>query len=75
MSHTKLDCHADTIVTRSKFAVVCYTDRMCDVYPYYNAYDPVKGVPVVHEATGCTTKTGDNFILILNKALWMPNLG
>ena len=49
--------------------VVHYTDRVCYVYPYYNEYEPFKVVPVVYVATGYTTKTGGNLILIINEAL------
>ena len=54
--------------------MVHYIHRMCDMYSYSDEYETVKGVPDAHEDTGYTKKTWDNFILILNKALWMPNL-
>ena len=75
VSHTNLDSHADTIVTVRNCTVVHYTDIVCDVSSYYNEYDKLKGVPVVQSATGYTTKTGDNFILIHNKDVWMHNQG
>ena len=75
LSGTNLDSHADTIVSGRNFMVANYTNRVCDMSPYSDEYNPVKGVPAVHAATGYTTNTGDNYILILNKALWVTNLG
>ena len=31
-------------------------------------------MPIVSAATGYTSANGENYILILNEALWMPNL-
>ena len=70
-----MDSHLDTIVSCSNFTVVHYIDRVCDVSSYYDEYEQVKGVPVVHAATSYTTNTGDNFILTHNKVVWMHNQG
>jgi hypothetical protein len=51
-----------------------YTERSCDVSPYSDEYEAVKGVPVVQAATGYTSTNGRNYILILNEALWMEHL-
>ena len=52
-----------------------YTDRTCTVSPYNeDEYKPISGVPIVQAATGYTSKSGRNYILILNEALSMPSL-
>ena len=71
---TEMDSHADTIVAGRNTLLLSYTDRVCEVSPYSDEYQPIKDVPVVSAATGYTSACGENFILILNEALWMPNL-
>ena len=71
---TEMDSHADTTVAGRNCVVMKYTERSCDVSPYSDEYEAVKGVPVVQAATGYTSKNGRNYILILNKALWMEHL-
>ena len=71
---TELDSHADTIVAGRNTLLMSYTDRVCEVSPYSDEYQPKKDVPIVSAATGYTSACGENYILILNEALWMPNL-
>ena len=71
---TELDTHADTIVAGRNTIVISFTDRVCEVSPYSSEYESIKDVPIVTAATGYTSATGDNYILILNEALWMPKL-
>jgi hypothetical protein len=71
---TELDSHADTIVAGRNCVVMHYTERSCDVSPYSDKYEAVKGVPVIQAATGYTSTNGRNYILIFNEALWMENL-
>ena len=71
----ELDSHADTIVAGANCVALAYTGRVCDVTPYDSSYEPAKGVPIVHAATGWQSPhTGQAYNLILNEALWMPNL-
>ena len=52
-----------------------YTGRECDVSPYDTNYSPAKNIPIVSAATAWQSQnTGQVYILILNEALWMPNL-
>ena len=51
---TELDSHADTIVAGRNTILMSYTDRVCDVSPYWNDYKPVKDVPIVTATTGYT---------------------
>ena len=72
---SELDSHADTMVAGRNCIIINYTDRTCTVSPYNEEeYKPVTGVPIVQAATGYTSKSGRNYILIMNEALSMPSL-
>lgn len=73
-SRCELDSHADTTVAGRNCLLMNYTDRSCTVHAYNDDYDPLPDVPVVKAATGFTSRNGRNYILVLNEALWMPNL-
>jgi hypothetical protein len=46
--------------------------RGCDVSPFTDVYDAIKGVPIVSGATAWTSQvTGETYILVFHKALWM----
>ena len=74
VSTLEADTHADTCVAGRNCVPLHFTDRTCDVQPYSNEYQPVTGVPIVTAATGYTTSSGRNFILIMHETLWMPQL-
>lgn len=68
----ELDSHADTVVLGANCVILSYTGRECDVSPYTDSYDAIKGVPIVKGATAWTSDlTGETFILVFNEALWM----
>jgi hypothetical protein len=68
----ELDSHADTVVLGRNCVILSYTGRECDVSPYTDVYDAIKGVPIVSGATAWTSQsTGDTYILVFNEALWM----
>ena len=72
---SELDSHADTMVAGRNCIIINYTDRTCTVSPYNEEeYKPVTGVPIVQAATGYTSKSGRNYILIMNEALSIPSL-
>ena len=49
-----------------------FTGKECGVAPYTDAYETIKAVPIVQAATAYRNpETGDNTILILNKAICM----
>ena len=58
----------------TNFTVLSFRDRSCDVAPYTDEYDPNKGIPVVRAETSYTSACRRNYILVLNEALWMPEL-
>jgi hypothetical protein len=45
------------------------------VQPYSDDYAPVKNVPIITAATGCTSANGLNYILLFPEAPYLPNLG
>ena len=68
----ELDSHADTTVFGKNFIVLTYTGRECDVMPYTDTYESVKGVPIVSAATAWTCmETNRTYILVINEGLWM----
>jgi hypothetical protein len=71
----ELDSHADTIVLGSNAIIMQYTNRVCDVSPYADSYQPITDVPIVTGATAVTShETGLTYILIFNEAIWMGNV-
>ena len=71
----ELDSHADTIVAGANCCVLHFTGRECDVSPYSSEYKPVQGVPIVSAATAWQSpNTGQLYVLVLNEALYMPQL-
>jgi hypothetical protein len=74
VGNTEADSHADTFVAGRNCVTLWFTDRTCDVQPYSDAYAPVKNVPIVTAATGYTSATGMNYILVFPEALSMPTL-
>ena len=74
VGRTEMDSHADTIVAGRNTLLLAYTDRVCEVSPYSDEYEPMKDVPIVKAATGYTSYTGESYILVMNEALYMPKL-
>jgi hypothetical protein len=67
-----MDSHADTVVLGKNCVILAYTGRECDVSPYTDYYDAIKGVPIVTGATAWTCQAdGETYILVFNEALWM----
>ena len=63
----ELDSHADTTVFGRNFLILGYTGRECDVMPYTDTYESVKGVPIVTAATAWTNlESGETFILVFH---------
>jgi hypothetical protein len=73
VSTTEGDSHEDTFVAGKNCVPLHYTDRSCDVQPYSDDYAPVKNVPIITAATGYTSATGMNYILVFPEALYMPS--
>ena len=68
----ELDSHTDTIVCGSNCIIINFTGKECEVVTYTDAYETIKVVSIVQEATAYDNPdTGETTILILNKAIWM----
>jgi hypothetical protein len=74
-SAVESDSHADSFVAGKNCIPLHCTERSCDAQPCSDDYAPVKNVPVITAATGCTSANGLNFILLFPEALHLPNLG
>ena len=66
--------HADTTVAGRNCTVLHHTERPCDVAPFSDTYEPMKDVDIVSAATGFTSVTGQQYILVFHEALYMPEL-
>ena len=68
----ELNSHANTIVFGQNCLVLSYTGRECNVSPYTDTYQAIKSIPIAKAATAWTSKTtGETYILVFNKGLWM----
>ena len=70
----EVDSHADTFVAGRNCVVMHYTERVADVLPYSDEYKAKTGIPIAQVATGHTNLAGQRSILVVNEALWMPEL-
>jgi len=71
----ELDSHADTTCAGANCIVLEFTQQVVDVTPYNkNKYEPETNIPIVKAATAYTDSSGNTYILILNQALYLPDL-
>lgn len=71
----EMDSHADTAVLGSNCLILIHTNRECDVSPYTDSYEAIKGVPIVTGTTAWTSsETGLTYILVFHEALWMADV-
>ena len=70
----ELDTHADTFVAGRNCLLMHFTERVCDIMPYSDDYDPKLGIPIAKVATGYTASNGARSILVFNEALWLPEM-
>ena len=70
----ELDTHADTFVAGRNCTLMNISERVCDVMPYSDDYEPKQGIPIGQVATGYTSANGQRSILVFNEALWMPEM-
>ena len=69
---SELDSHADTTVTGVDCCILQYTVKECDVSPYRDDYESIKGVPIAcTETVWKSPDKGQTYILVLHEALWM----
>jgi hypothetical protein len=71
----ELDSHADTVCAGANCIVLETTNQVVDVTPYNSEkYEAETNIPIVKAATAYTDPTGTTYILILNQALYLPDL-
>ena len=65
------DSNADTCCLGKNFAILEYTQRTADVYPYDTSYSPLTNVPII---TGVTAwddpQSNTTWLLIVNEGLF-----
>ena len=67
-----MDSHADTTILGYNCVILTYTDKECNVSPYSDEYKLIQQVSVVTgSAVWTCPHSGENFIIMLNEALWM----
>ena len=64
------DTNADTCCLGQNFAILAYTNRTADVYPYDSSYEPILNVPIVSGATVYRHENGKSYLLVINEALY-----
>ena len=65
-----MDSNADTACLGANFAILQYTHRSAEVYPYDPTYKP-QVVPIVTGATAYDhQETGTTYIIVINEALY-----
>ena len=69
-----MDIHANTTVAVRNYNVLHHTEISCDVAPFPETCEPMKDVDIVSEATGFTSVTGQQYILVFHEALYIPEL-
>jgi hypothetical protein len=71
----ELDSHADTTCAGANCVVLEFTQQVVDVTPYdKNKYEPEVNIPIVRAVTAYTDNSGNTYVLILNQALYLPDL-
>ena len=65
----EIDSHADTFLAGRSCTVLNFSERICDVMPYSDTYQPIVDIPIVQAATGYTTPDGSQYILVFNEAI------
>ena len=71
---TELDSHADTTVAGRNCTVMHYIESSCDVAPFSDTYEPMTNIPIITAATGFTSTTGRQYILVFNEALYIKDM-
>ena len=51
-----------------------YSERVCDIMPYSDDYEAKVRTPIGQVATGHASANGQRLTLIINEALWMPEM-
>ena len=71
---SELDSHTDTTVAGRNCTVLHHKNISCDVAPFSDTYEPMEIFDIVWAATGFTSVTGRQYILVFHEALYMLEL-
>ncbi len=74
MAISLMHSHADTFLAGRNCTVLNFSERICDVMPYSDTYQPIVDIPIVQAATGYTATDGSQYILVFNEAINMPDM-
>ena len=70
----ELNSHSDTTVAGINCKVMNYTGRSCNDAPFSDTYEPMTNIPIINAATEFTSTTRRQFILVLNKDLYITDM-
>ena len=73
-SRTELNSHADITVAGGNCTVMHYTEISCNITPFYDTYEPMKNITIITAATGFTSTTGRQYILVFNESLYIKGM-
>ena len=68
---TELDLHAYTTVAGINCIVMHYIEISCDVATFSDTYKTMTNIPIITAATGFTSTTGRQYILVFNEAFYI----
>jgi hypothetical protein len=67
----EMDTHADTCVAGANFLVFEFDGTTCEVTPFTDQYQAMKGILIVSAATAWTDEeSGEMIVLFFNQVLW-----
>lgn len=69
--HMDLDSQVDTFVADRNCTSFHFIERVCDVIPYSEDYDPKICIPIIKDATGFTSLNWYHFIIGFYEELWI----
>ena len=64
------DTNADTCCLGQTFIPIEYTNCSEDIFPYIEAYDTIKNVPIVSGDTAYNHTGGNTYILVFHESLY-----
>ena len=71
---TELNSHVDTTVAGTNCMVMHYTERSCDAAHFSDTYEPMTNIPIITAATGFTSTTWRQYMLVFNESLYIKDM-
>ena len=73
--NNELDSHADSCAVGSNFRALSTNGEVVSVHPFSDNYHSIPNVSIVEAGTVWTNpKTGKEYLIVLNEALWMGDV-